>query len=67
MKVTKDTIIGQVLMEDQNTAKVFMMNGMFCIGCPHSQGESIEDAAAAHGINADTLVEALNKYFEEKE
>ena len=34
--------------------------GMHCIGCPSSQGESIEEAAMVHGIDADLLTEKLN-------
>ncbi len=65
-KVTKDMTIAQVLMMDRGTASIFMKHGMHCIGCPASSGESIEDASAVHGINADNLLEDLNKYFAEK-
>jgi hybrid cluster-associated redox disulfide protein len=34
--------------------------GMGCIGCPSSQNESIEDAAAVHGINVENLLQSLN-------
>ncbi|NCB29373.1 MAG: DUF1858 domain-containing protein [Clostridia bacterium] len=40
--------------------------GMHCLGCPSSQGESIEDACAVHGTNADELVAKLNAYFAAK-
>ena len=66
MLVTKDTIIGAVIDFDQNAAKIFHMNGMFCTGCPHARSESIGDACLAHGVDADTLVKALNDYFESK-
>ena len=36
---------------------------MHCLGCPHSRGESIEAACAAHGTNCDLLVMKLNAYF----
>jgi hybrid cluster-associated redox disulfide protein len=39
---------------------------MHCIGCPASSGESIEEASAVHGINADDLLEDLNEYFEKE-
>lgn len=66
MLVTKDTIIGAVIDFDQNAAKIFHMNGMFCTGCPHARSESIGDACLAHGVDADTLVNALNEYFRNK-
>ena len=41
-------------------ARALMEIGMHCIGCPSSQGESIEEAAMVHGIDADLLTEKLN-------
>ena len=61
MVVTKETIIGDVLDYDVETAKFFFEIGMHCLGCPASRGESIEEACMVHGADADKLVEALNK------
>ena len=44
----------------EDVAKALMEIGMHCIGCPSSQGESIEEAAMVHGIDADLLTEKLN-------
>jgi len=65
-KVTKDMTIAEVLMMDRSTASIFMKHGMHCIGCPASSGESIEEASAVHGINADDLVKDLNEHFEKE-
>ena len=40
-----------------------MASGMHCIGCPASQGESLEEAAMVHGVDADELVEKLNDFI----
>ena len=37
-----------------------MEAGMGCIGCPHSQMESIEQGAMGHGIDPDLLIAKLN-------
>lgn len=66
-KVTPDMIIADVLRLDRSTAPIFMNNGMHCLGCPSSSGESIEDACAIHGIDAEKLVRELNDYLESKE
>ena len=66
MTVTKQMSIGQVLNMDRNTARIFMEFGMHCLGCPHATAEAIVDACAAHGTDADKLVEKLNAYFAEK-
>lgn len=65
--VTTDMIIADVLRLDRGTAPIFMSNGMHCLGCPSSSGESIEDACAIHGIDADKLVKELNEYLASKE
>ena len=66
MKVTKDTIIGDVLDYDVETAKFFFEIGMHCLGCPASRGESIEDACAVHNTDPNELVKKLNEYFADK-
>ena len=62
MKITKDSIIGDVLDFDRETAIYFFEIGMHCLGCPASRGESIADACAVHGTDADELVRKLNEY-----
>jgi len=66
MKVTKDTIILDVLKMDRATAKFFMEIGMHCVGCPSASGESIEQACMVHGADADELVAKLNEYLADK-
>ena len=66
MKVTKESIIGDILDYDTETARFFFEIGMHCLGCPASRGESIADACAVHGTNADELVDKINKYLESK-
>ena len=65
-KVTGDMIIADVLRLDQGTIPIFLNNGMHCLGCPSSSGESITDACMVHGINPDKLIEELNEYLDTK-
>ncbi len=67
MKITKDSIIGDVLDYDVETAQFFFEIGMHCLGCPHSRGESIEDACIVHGTDVNELVDKLNKFIESRE
>ena len=60
-QVTKDTKIGERLRIDADVAPILLSIGMHCLGCPASQNETIEEAAAVHGVNADELVAALNE------
>lgn len=66
MKITKDMIVGEVLDIDAGAAKYFLEIGMHCLGCPASRGETIQQACAVHGADADQLVAKLNAYFAEK-
>jgi len=62
-KVTKDMTVIEVIRMDPNSAEVFYKHGLHCIGCPSASGESLEDASAVHGIDADKMLDDLNKYF----
>lgn len=66
MTITKQSIIGEVLDYDMETARFFFEIGMHCLGCPASRGETIEDACAVHGTNADELVAKLNAFLASK-
>ena len=67
MKVTKETVIGEVLDFDMETAQFFFEIGMHCLGCPMSRGESIADACAVHGTDADELVKKINSFLDSKQ
>ena len=62
-KFNKDMTIGEVLRIDMNAASVLMEIGMHCLGCPSSQGETIEEAAFVHGINPQELVDKINEFL----
>ena len=66
MVVTKQSLIGEVLDHDVETARFFFEIGMHCLGCPSSRGESIEEACQVHGTNADELVAKINEYLSSK-
>ena len=65
-EITKEMSLTEVLSIDQSTAGIFMEFGMTCLGCPFSRMETIEQACAGHGVNADELVDRLNDYLAEK-
>lgn len=66
MTIDKDMLIGQLLQVDENIAAILMRSGMHCIGCPASQGESLEEACMVHGIDCDSLVSQINEYLAAK-
>ncbi|MGM9937731.1 MAG: DUF1858 domain-containing protein [Candidatus Ornithomonoglobus sp.] len=66
-QVTKDTLIGEALMLDMNIADILMNAGMHCVGCPASQGESIEEACQVHGMECESLVKEINEFLAKNE
>ncbi|MGI6020368.1 MAG: DUF1858 domain-containing protein [Lachnospiraceae bacterium] len=66
-QISKDMTIGEILAVDETIAPVLMSLGMHCIGCPASQGETLEEAAAVHGIPSEMLEKKLNEYLAAKD
>ena len=66
-KITKDTIVGEVLDIAPDAAPIFMSIGMHCLGCPASRGETVEQACMVHGIDPDAFLEQVNQFIEARE
>ena len=62
--ITKDMIIGDILDNNPELAPHFLEMGMHCLGCPSARGETVEMACEVHGVDADELVEKLNKLLD---
>ena len=60
--ITKDMLIIDALQQGDpdKLANVLQESGMHCLPCMLAHGETIEEAAAVHGIDADELVKKLN-------
>lgn len=65
-RVTKETLISDVVENCPEAANLFQAIGMQCVGCAMSEGECIEDACAEYGVNVDLFVEKLNAYMAKK-
>ena len=66
MQITKESIIGDVLDYAPDTAQFFFAIGMHCLGCPSARAESIADACAVHGTDADALIKQINDFLAAK-
>ena len=62
-QITKNMIIGDILKINMGVVPILLNEGMHCIGCPASQGESLEEACTVHGIDADALTVKLNEFL----
>ena len=61
MQSSKDMLIGELVQMNEAIPAMLMRAGMHCLGCPSAQGESLEEACMAHGIDCDTLVANMNQ------
>lgn len=66
MKITEDTIIGDILDMDADTAPYFLEMGMHCLGCPSARGETLGQACEVHGVDSANLVNQINNHFKNK-
>lgn len=60
MEITKDMTIGEIIVNKPEVAPILMEAGMHCLGCPASQGESLEEAAMVHGMDIDDLMSKIS-------
>lgn len=60
MIINKETKIGEIIENTPEKAEILLEAGMHCLGCPASQGESLEEACQVHGIDVEELVKKLN-------
>ena len=68
--IHKDMTVGQVLRSCREEAfedvvRVFNNMGMHCLFCPSARSETLEQACAVHGVDADAMVERINKALAE--
>ena len=62
MHITVDTIIGDILRRETDAAVFFM----HCIECPAARGETVAEACAVHGMDAEQFAAAFNARFATK-
>lgn len=63
IKITKSMTIGELLQLNENVSTILMGFGLHCFGCPMSQMETLEEAAAVHGVDPDLMIEKINEFL----
>ena len=61
-KITKDTLISDVVNINPDSVQILQSYGMHCLGCAFAHMETVEQAVSAHGAELDALLEKLNNY-----
>ncbi len=67
MAITKESSIDEILENYPEAEEVLIMHGMNCIGCQAAQFETLADAAKAHGLDVNKLVDEMNALLDELE
>ncbi|MCI1955219.1 MAG: DUF1858 domain-containing protein [Oscillospiraceae bacterium] len=62
-QITKDTLIGDILDLAPDSAEFFLAMGMYCLGCPASRGETLEQACMVHAVDVNEMVQQLNEHL----
>ncbi|WP_448820706.1 DUF1858 domain-containing protein [Cetobacterium sp.] len=65
--VTKDMNILEAVQKYPVISMVFKKHGLGCVGCMVAAGETLGEGIAAHGLDADALVEEMNILIKESE
>ena len=66
--ISKDMMIGEVVMQYPQVADVFLSYGLHCVGCHINQYETIEQGALGHGMmpeDVDEMVTEANLYLQQ--
>lgn len=65
-KVTKDMIIADLISIDKGIMVILMQEGMHCVGCPSSIGETLEEACVVHGLDCNAVLAQITEYLASK-
>ena len=63
-RIKKEMLISEIIKIDGQLAAILRNHGMHCVGCPSAQFESLEQAAAVHGMDADSLITEMNVFLD---
>ena len=59
-KITKDTLIADIVELNPDSVEILQRYGMHCLGCALAHMETLEEAVNAHGAELEALLNELN-------
>lgn len=63
MLIKPETMLRDILGADPAVEEFFLNQGMHCLSCMASAGETLEQACDVHGLDVDDFVEELNSFI----
>ncbi|MFW5746918.1 MAG: DUF1858 domain-containing protein [Nanoarchaeota archaeon] len=64
--VHRSSLLGDIIRDHPEMLPLLQEHGIECVGCHVASWETIEQAAAANGIEAESIVRSLNNMPLEK-
>jgi hybrid cluster-associated redox disulfide protein len=61
MKITRKTIMREVLKAKPEAAGILFGAGLTCVGCPLNEKETLEEGCYSHGLNDGEINEILEE------
>jgi len=61
IEIKKGMTIAELLKLAPKAMEVFFKHGMYCIGCPIASGETLEEAALAHGLDPEEIIKEIKE------
>ena len=58
-KITKDTLIMDIVKINPESVRILQKYGMHCLGCALAHMETIEQAVGVHGVDLEALLEGF--------
>lgn len=65
LEIDGDTLVDDILRTFPQTARVFLDNGMKCVGCPIGLFHTIDDACREHDLDRAMLLAELDSVVTE--
>ncbi|MBT3691156.1 DUF1858 domain-containing protein [Candidatus Woesearchaeota archaeon] len=59
--ITKDMLIGEIISKNPKLAEELTNMGMFCVGCPGAQFETLEQGLKVHGKTDKEIADFVKK------
>jgi len=60
-RISKKMSFAEIMEKHPEAAEILFESGMHCCGCPMAMQETLEQGALAHGLDADEIIDRINK------
>ncbi len=64
-KIDENSIIGDIIEKYPDVIEILANEGMHCVMCSASSGESIKDACLIHGLDVGEVINKINEKIDE--